>query len=219
MSLVRFVKKAFKGIEDDALSYSTTVAVLVEQVKNSKWARPVLDRLHLSDSDVMEGDDADDILDLEDERDKMADLKDVCSCVWQRVIDEKSSIPWMLLPDFMNHVKECGALCYHGTISDSVQQLTTSLVEKFQSAYEEYASVLLATSSIDCGGEICGGYENFDNLSDILQDMIKSIKVFVTFEVKNGVHDELLLPHFNNSSQQPENENIRLPRKRCIGGR
>ena len=64
-------------------------------------------------------------------------------------------------------------------------------------------------------GDAFEGFCNFEDYTDVIRDFIKSMKVLVTFEAKNDVQDDLVVPHFN--AHQIVEEKQRNPARRFIG--
>ena len=45
--------------------------------------------------------------------------------------------------------------------------------------------------------DLCQGFEKFEDVADMVRDLIKTVKVLITFEITNGVDKELLVPNYN----------------------
>ncbi len=87
----------------------------------------------------------------------------------------------------------------------------TNISEKLQTVYKTCESEAKAIYSEDA----VEGFENFDDFSDVIKDFIKSVKYLITFDVKNEVERELLVPHFNISPVRREMQRNRI--RRFIG--
>eukprot|EP00112_Aurelia_sp_Birch-Aquarium-sp1_P016250 Seg3669.2 transcript_id=Seg3669.2/GoldUCD/mRNA.D3Y31 product="hypothetical protein" protein_id=Seg3669.2/GoldUCD/D3Y31 len=64
-------------------------------------------------------------------------------------------------------------------------------------------------------GNAPDNFSNFEDYSDVIKDFIKSMKVLVTFEAKNDVQDDIVVPHFN--AHQIIEEQQRNPARRFVG--
>ena len=84
-----------------------------------------------------------------------------------------------------------------------------SIAENVPSIHDLFGNVNSEDESIT---ETFGGFEDF---SDVIKDLIKSMKVFVTFEVTSNVQEDLHIPHFN--VQAMTNLRPSNPARRYIG--